>query len=197
MCTTMLPRLRKARNRLLCGESEALLREALQLFNDAPRFTLRSDASRDSYGLASRIERHLSGGRQPVPPAPSPLTIPARNEPSAGEVLIEGSHGWFIADASTGAILRRGPACTCDDGCEAHDVPAGGAYGCIARVEPSTLWQGERHADVIHVGTYDAAGAYEPPCGECVECEKVLFAGHCQNPDCQLYSPAPAVAKGS
>jgi len=36
-----------------------LLREALDLLNDAPRFSLRRDRRRDSYGLAGRIDAFL------------------------------------------------------------------------------------------------------------------------------------------
>lgn len=38
----------------------ALLKEALQLFNDTPNFTLRGDRRVSSYELASRIEAYLS-----------------------------------------------------------------------------------------------------------------------------------------
>lgn len=198
MCTHSTPpagsRLRQLRNRLLCGEAEALLRDALLLLNDAPRF--RTRAGLDSYAVAGRIGRHLRGAPLDLPalPAPDParFSIPALSEPVAGEVKLEGSHGWLIVARETGAVLRRGPACDCGDGCAAVDVPAGGAYGWLARVEPSSLPPaGENWADVVHVGVYDAAGTYEPPCAGCVECDSILFRAHCQNPACELYSPLP------
>lgn len=41
-------------------DARALLREALDLFNDHPRFSLRRDRRRDSYELASRIDAFLA-----------------------------------------------------------------------------------------------------------------------------------------
>lgn len=187
-------RLRRLRRRLLASEAEVLLNECLWLLNSQVRFVTR-DGRHDSYRTAGRIDRYRRGEPldEPPPPAPSLITIPAANEPSAGEVLLEGSHGWLIVDRASGAVLRRGPVCCCDDGCEAEDRKAAGAYGWLARVEPSTLCAsgGSPYADILHVGTYDASGRYDPPAGECIECEKPLHCGHCQNPDCDLYSPQP------
>lgn len=39
--------------------SDALLREALELLNDAPCFALRYDRKRTSYALAYRIGQHM------------------------------------------------------------------------------------------------------------------------------------------
>ncbi|NMN06740.1 MULTISPECIES: sigma factor-like helix-turn-helix DNA-binding protein [unclassified Novosphingobium] len=41
-------------------DARALLREALDFFNDRPRFSLRRDRSRNSYELASRIDALLA-----------------------------------------------------------------------------------------------------------------------------------------
>lgn len=41
-------------------DARALLREALDFFNDHPRFSLRRDRSRNSYELASRIDALLA-----------------------------------------------------------------------------------------------------------------------------------------
>lgn len=46
----------------------ALLAEALDFFNDHPRFSLRRDRRRNSYDLASRIEKCLSTDRGPTDP---------------------------------------------------------------------------------------------------------------------------------
>lgn len=44
-------------------DSRALLKEALDFFNDHPRFSLRRDRRRNSYEMASRIEAHLARER--------------------------------------------------------------------------------------------------------------------------------------
>ncbi len=46
-----------------------LLREALDLFNDRPNFSLRRDRDRTSYKLAARIDAHLAarGASEPHP----------------------------------------------------------------------------------------------------------------------------------
>lgn len=50
-------------------DTRALLAEALEFFNDHPRFSLRRNRDRDSYALASRIEAHLATWRKPAHPA--------------------------------------------------------------------------------------------------------------------------------
>lgn len=50
-------------------DARALLAEALEFFNDHPRFSLRRDRRRDSYELASRIEKCLSAVQVPFHPA--------------------------------------------------------------------------------------------------------------------------------
>ncbi|EQB16519.1 hypothetical protein [Sphingobium fuliginis] len=48
-------------------DARALLVEALEFFNDHPRFSLRRDRRRDSYALASRIEAFLARDEM-IPP---------------------------------------------------------------------------------------------------------------------------------
>jgi DNA-directed RNA polymerase specialized sigma24 family protein len=47
--------------------ARALLREALALFNDHPRFSLRRDRHRTSYALAARIESYFNTAQAPHP----------------------------------------------------------------------------------------------------------------------------------
>lgn len=47
--------------------ARALLREALALLNDHPRFSLRGDRRRTSYALAARIEAYLGSDQAPHP----------------------------------------------------------------------------------------------------------------------------------
>jgi len=68
---------------MLEHDARALLAEALDFFNDHPRFTLRRDRHRDSYELASRIEKCLSAHRDAV----DPVKAEARDRWSASAFL--------------------------------------------------------------------------------------------------------------
>lgn len=48
-------------------DARALLVEALDFFNDHPRFSLRRDRRRDSYALASRIDAFLARDKPVLP----------------------------------------------------------------------------------------------------------------------------------
>ncbi|WP_264570442.1 MULTISPECIES: sigma-70 region 4 domain-containing protein [unclassified Sphingobium] len=48
-------------------DARALLQEALALFNDHPRFSLRGDRRRTSYALAARIDAYLGSDQAPDP----------------------------------------------------------------------------------------------------------------------------------
>lgn len=51
------------------------LREALEFFNDAPRFSLRRDRKRDSYQMAAEIDRLLRESFDGPPPAAKPARM--------------------------------------------------------------------------------------------------------------------------
>lgn len=63
--------------------ARALLAEALDFFNDHPRFSLRRDRRRDSYELASRIEKYLS----PRAATTDPAIAQARDRWSSSDFL--------------------------------------------------------------------------------------------------------------
>jgi len=66
-------------------DARALLWDALDLFNDHPRFSLRGDRRRTSYTLAAQIEAYLESG-----PAPHPAIAIARERwSSAGFLRID------------------------------------------------------------------------------------------------------------
>jgi DNA-directed RNA polymerase specialized sigma24 family protein len=63
----------------------ALLAEALDFFNDHPRFSLRRDRRRNSYELASRIEAFLSADER----APATTAITPGQAPSTAALPIK------------------------------------------------------------------------------------------------------------
>lgn len=66
----------------------ALLREALEFFNDRPNFGLRRNARRTSYDLASRIERHLTLST-PTPTDHAAVVIARARWADSAAVLID------------------------------------------------------------------------------------------------------------
>ncbi|OAN53499.1 RNA polymerase sigma factor [Sphingobium sp. TCM1] len=77
-------------------DARALLAEALDFFNDHPRFSLRRDRRRNSYDLASRIEACLSA----VPGPPGPVIAVARDRwASSGFLRVDADEHIVTRDA--------------------------------------------------------------------------------------------------
>jgi len=77
-------------------DARALLTEALDFFNDHPRFCLRRDRRRNSYDLASRIEACLSA----VPGPADPVIAEARDRwASSGFLRIDADEHVVTRDA--------------------------------------------------------------------------------------------------
>lgn len=82
-------------------DTRALLAEALEFFNDHPRFSLRRDRRRTSYDLASRIETHLATWNKPPHPA---IAIARERWDTAGVFRVDedercvalGSEGYWV-----------------------------------------------------------------------------------------------------
>jgi DNA-directed RNA polymerase specialized sigma24 family protein len=82
-------------------DPRALLVEALALFNDHPRFSLRSDRRRTSYALASRIEDYL-GQESLDHPA---LSLARERWAMTGCVRVD-DHESLVEPSSTGYWVR-------------------------------------------------------------------------------------------
>ena len=77
-------------------DARALLAEALEFFNDHPRFSLRRDRRLNSYDLASRIEARLSA----VPGPPDPVIAVARDRwASSGFLRVDADEHIVTRDA--------------------------------------------------------------------------------------------------
>lgn len=102
----------------LSARLAAKLREALEFFNDAPRFRLRRNPRRDSYQIATEIEsllREHGAGTPPAPGLPSDTAInpePARfsDRRSFTALEVEGAlcaWEWMMDNRGRSAVMEE------------------------------------------------------------------------------------------
>ena len=81
-------------------DARALLVEALDFFNDHPRFSLRRDRRRTSYDLASRIEAFLASDKT------MPSVVAAAPAASLGEISADQAARYADAVAALPEMTR-------------------------------------------------------------------------------------------